>query len=86
MAADEDGCLWIAFYRGWAIARFRPDGELDRLIDVPAHKPLSLCFGGPDRSQLYVVTGTSDDQPGHTGSVLEAPVDVRGLEIGSARI
>src|SRR5438132_10037078 len=35
-------------------------GNLLGVIEVPAFKPLSLCFGGPVRTDLYVVTGSGE--------------------------
>ncbi len=32
---DADGCLWVACVWGSAIARFTPDGEIDRLVPLP---------------------------------------------------
>jgi sugar lactone lactonase YvrE len=83
LATDEDGFVWIAFYRGRCVARFDPDGSLARLVTVPAEKPLSLCFGGPDRTDLYIVTGSSGAE---TGCVFVLPVDVPGTRVDPARI
>ena len=86
LATDEDGFVWVAFYRGGCVARFTAEGALDDVIPVPAPKPLSLCFGGRDRSVLLVVTGTSDERAGTTGSVLCLPARVPGTRVGVARI
>jgi gluconolactonase len=83
LAVDEDGFVWIAFYRGGCVARFDPDGGLARVVTMPVEKPLSLCFGGPDRTDLYIVTGSSGDD---TGSVFFLPVDVPGTRVHLARI
>jgi len=76
----------VAFYKGGCVARFTPSGSVDRVIDLPAEKPLSLCFGGTQRSDLYVVTGTSDTRNDETGSVYRIPVGVRGTKVVVARI
>ena len=36
LAVDEDGGVWVATGEGGALARFEPDGALDRTVDVPA--------------------------------------------------
>ena len=36
------------------IARFAPDGTLDRMIDMPCTRPASVMFGGPDLDVLFV--------------------------------
>ena len=53
---DVDGCLWVAMVQASRIARFTPDGALDRMIDAPTDIPSSLCFGGPDMRTLYVTS------------------------------
>jgi sugar lactone lactonase YvrE len=53
---DAAGCLWVALVQVGKIARFTPDGELDRLIDAPTDLPSCVAFGGPDLSTLYVTS------------------------------
>jgi L-arabinonolactonase len=53
---DADGLMWIAIYGGGKIAAFRPDGALERVIDMPVKLVSSVNFGGPDLDRLYVTT------------------------------
>ncbi|MEJ8850835.1 SMP-30/gluconolactonase/LRE family protein [Variovorax rhizosphaerae] len=53
---DEKGFLWTVLTRAAKLARFASDGSLERLVDVPATYPTSLCFGGPRFEQLYLTT------------------------------
>jgi sugar lactone lactonase YvrE len=53
---DAQGFFWTVLTRAAQLARFAPDGRLDRLVDVPATYPTSLCFGGPRLEQLYLTT------------------------------
>lgn len=55
-AIDSQGNLWVALIQRGAIARFRPDGEFDALIDTPIDMPSSLCFGGKDMKTLFVTS------------------------------
>jgi sugar lactone lactonase YvrE len=86
IATDEDGGVWVAFYRGGCIARFDPTGDAVRVIEMPAPKPLSLCFGGPDRSELYVVTGRSEPGAADTGCIYRLPAGVRGAAVHVAKV
>ena len=53
---DAEGHRWVALGQVGKIARFTPDGELDRLIDAPTDLPSCVAFGGPDLSTLYVTS------------------------------
>jgi sugar lactone lactonase YvrE len=52
-----DGRLWNCRVGGGAsVACFRPDGALDRLVELPCSWPTSCSFGGPDFATLYVTS------------------------------
>lgn len=54
---DADGFLWNCRVAGGAcVARFRPDGGLDRLVELPCTWPTSCVFGGPRFATLYVTS------------------------------
>jgi sugar lactone lactonase YvrE len=86
MTVDAAGYLWVAFWGGWAVRRFAPDGSLDRTIRVGASQASSCAFGGPDLGDLYITSarrGLSPDelttQP-HAGGVFVARPGVTGRE------
>lgn len=56
---DAEGHLWVALVMKGQLARFRPDGTLERLLDLPTPHPSCPCFGGPALDTLYV-TSLSD--------------------------
>lgn len=51
---DTDGCLWSAICEGGVLARFRPDGQIDRRIEMPVKLPGSVMFGGSNLDRLFV--------------------------------
>jgi sugar lactone lactonase YvrE len=53
---DRDGLVWTAIYQGGKIAAFRPDGKLERVVEMPVKLTSSVMFGGPDLDKLYVTT------------------------------
>jgi xylono-1,5-lactonase len=86
MAVDESGCVWVASAVGGCVVRLTPSGEIDQQVDAPARTVTSLCFGGSDRRDLYVVTADNTDDPERKGSVLRTRVDAVGAPVHPARI
>jgi sugar lactone lactonase YvrE len=76
LALDGEGGLWLGAGQG-GLARFAPDGSLDRTVDVPADFVSSLCFGGDDMRDVYVTT---------MGALLHGRADVPGLPVPPATI
>jgi sugar lactone lactonase YvrE len=86
MAVDVEGGIWAAMYQGGAIARFTPDGAVDRVIEVPARDALNLCFTGPDLEDIVVVTQDNTESPERAGSIFRTSVGVQGIPVGRARV
>ncbi|HXZ84476.1 MAG TPA: SMP-30/gluconolactonase/LRE family protein [Myxococcota bacterium] len=86
LAVDVEGGIWVAQYEGGAIARFEPDGRRSARVEVPAHAVTSLCFGGADGRDLYVVTADNATDPSRGGTIFQARSDVAGLPAPFARI
>jgi len=85
MTVDAEGCLWIAFWDGWCLRRFSPEGACIGTLRVPAQKPTSCAFAGPNLDQLFITSASvgleADDlakQPQAGGLFLAAP-GVSGL-------
>lgn len=53
---DTEGCVWSAICEGGKIVRFRPDGGVDRVIEMPVKLPGSVMFGGANLDRLFVPT------------------------------
>lgn len=56
LTVDTDGFLWVAHWDGWRVARYAPDGRLDRTVFLPLPRPTSCCFGGEDMKTLFITT------------------------------
>ncbi len=48
--------MWSAQPMFGRLARYAPDGKLERVIELPVSRGTSVMFGGPDRDILYVTT------------------------------
>jgi gluconolactonase len=86
MAVDAQGLLWVASARAGCVARLTPDGEIDRVLEVPAQTVTSLCFAAGDEPDLYVVTADNTEQPERRGSVFRIDAGVSGAPVHPARI
>ncbi|MBT3172415.1 MAG: hypothetical protein HN333_13420, partial [Rhodospirillaceae bacterium] len=53
-AVDSEGYLWNAMWDGWCLARWAPDGTLDRKIDLPVQRPTCPMFGGENLDTIYL--------------------------------
>ncbi len=71
-AIDADGCIWSACYGAGRIARYTPDGKVDRTIDLPAQQPTSVAFGGHDLGTLFVTSATQRLSPEQLAAQPEA--------------
>jgi sugar lactone lactonase YvrE len=88
---DAEGFLWVAEIDGARVARYAPDGTLDRTIMLPVTKPASVAFGGADMRTLFITTisyGLNEAQRAEqpwAGKLLSLQTDVPGLPEPSFR-
>ena len=58
MTVDAEGCLWVALWDGWGVARFDYRGRRINKIQLPIQRPTSCMFGDENLSTLYVTSAT----------------------------
>ncbi|HKD70445.1 MAG TPA: SMP-30/gluconolactonase/LRE family protein [Candidatus Binataceae bacterium] len=78
LAVDAEGGIWVAVVFSSCVMRFRSDGTLDRKVELPVKKVVSLVFGGADLRDLYVVTAQSRSQK---GAIYRGRSDIPGLPL-----
>ena len=85
MTVDAENCLWIAFWDGWCIRRFSPEGEMLLEVPVPVQKPTSVAFGGADMDRIFISSASRDltmeelrDQP-NAGGLFSFLPGIRGI-------
>jgi gluconolactonase len=86
LAVDAEGGIWVALYRAGAVQRYQPDGRPERRAQVPARAVTSLCFGGGDLRDLYVVTADNTADASRRGSVFRMRSEIAGLPAPFARL
>ena len=65
---------------------FGADGSHRQDIAVPLPMVTSLCFGGEDLRDLYVVTGSRGGPHENCGSIFHLRVAIAGLPLPPARV
>jgi sugar lactone lactonase YvrE len=82
---DSQGYLWNAIFAAGRVVRFAPDGQVDRVIELPVANPTCVCLGGPQLRTLYITTARKflgraqlRREP-LAGAVLAVEVDVPGI-------
>lgn len=53
---DAEGGVWVAEFRAGRVTRLTPEGDVERMIALPASRVTCPMFGGPDFKTLYVTT------------------------------
>ncbi len=86
LAVDQEGTIWVADYGGGAVVGMSPDGELVASIEVPSRAVTSVCFGGSDGLDLYIVTADNTAERGHKGTVFRTRAQVPGVPVPLARV
>ena len=86
LAVSSDGAVWVAVAGGSCVAVFEPDGSVRERITVPMPMCTSVCFGGDDLRDLYIVTGSDGVEGDREGSVYRERVGVQGLPVPLARV
>ncbi|HZC16248.1 MAG TPA: SMP-30/gluconolactonase/LRE family protein [Caulobacteraceae bacterium] len=81
-----DGSVWVADARGGRVAVFEPDGTHRMDVAVPLPMVTSLCFGGDDLRDLYVVTGSDGGRSECCGTIFRMRAEVAGPPLAPARV
>jgi D-xylonolactonase len=82
----SDGSVWVADAHGGRVVVFDQDGTHWQDMPVPLPMVTSLCFGGDDLRDLYIVTGSRGGPSENCGSIFRTRVAVAGLALPPARV
>lgn len=80
LTVDDEGFLWVAMWGGGRVCRYDPAGRLVATVDVPVTNVSSCCFGGPDRSTLFITTSRLgvDEPEADAGRIFRVDAGVTG--------
>lgn len=79
MTFDAEGGLWIACWGGSQVARFAPDGVLDRVIRLPASQITSCTFAGEALDRMFVTSAAIGVDEPEGGALFEVDPGCQGL-------
>ncbi len=77
---DAQGYLWNCRFYGNCVVRVAPDGQIDRVIEMPVQNITTCTFGGPDLKTLFVTTASIQAPAGDrlAGSLFSIQTDIPG--------
>lgn len=78
-AMDAEGYIWNARWDGACLLRLSPEGEVDRVVELPVSRPTSCVFGGKDLRTLYITSAASPLAQPLDGAVLAIELEVPGM-------
>ena len=86
LAVASDGSVWVADARGGRVVVLAPDGSHRNDIGVTLPMVTSVCFGGDDLRDLYIVTGSDGSGRENAGTIICVRADVAGQIRPLARV
>jgi gluconolactonase len=87
LVVDQEGTVWVALADGGhGVAGYGLDGRQRGFIRIPEPMCTSVCFGGDDRRDLYIVSGSNGTGREKGGAVHRMRMEVPGVAKSPARI
>jgi gluconolactonase len=86
LVVSEDGAVWVALAGGSGVAVYEASGSLRETIEIPHPMCTSVCFGGDDLKDLYIVSGSDGLEGDQRGGVFKHRAGVAGLAVPEAKV
>ena len=87
LVVSEDGSVWVALAGGGkGVAVFGADGAMNDFVEIPLPMCTSVCFGGDDLRDLYIVSGSEGAADAQSGAVFLHRASVPGLPVAPAAV
>jgi gluconolactonase len=87
LVVSADGAVWVALAGGGkGVAVFETSGRQRDFVEIPDPMCTSVCFGGNDLRDLYVVSGSEGAGSARAGAVYVTRTDVAGVPVAPARV
>ncbi|NOX51493.1 MAG: SMP-30/gluconolactonase/LRE family protein [Gammaproteobacteria bacterium] len=87
LVVSQDGAVWVALADGGkGVVVFDANGTQREHIEIPHPMCTSVCFGGDDMRDLYIVSGSQGLPGDKQGGIFRVRTDVPGLPVPLAKI
>jgi D-xylonolactonase len=87
LVVSVDGAVWVALAGdGHGVAVYAPDGRQRDFVEIPQAMCTSVCFGGDDLRDLYIVSGSEGTGTDRGGCVYKHRTTIAGLPVAPARV
>jgi D-xylonolactonase len=86
LVVAEDGTVWVALASSGGVQVFAPDGGKRQFVAIPKPMCTSVCFGGDDLRDLYIVCGSRGTDSENAGAVYKVRSEVAGVPVAPARV
>jgi gluconolactonase len=86
LVVDSGGMVWVAEPNSGLVVGYARDGRVAGRIAVPVPMVTSMCFGGEDLRDLYIVSGSEGQETDRGGGIYKVRVEVSGLPSHKARV
>lgn len=84
LTIDKHGYLWSALWNGFKVVRYTPNGDIDRIVDMPVQRPTNCMFGGRYLDTLYITSCSRDvneneSLPAPSGALFSINIGISGI-------
>ncbi len=59
LTVDSEGYVWSAHWGGYCVTRYDPNGQIERVVQLPVAQVTSCVFGSPELTDLYITSAWS---------------------------
>lgn len=62
LTVDAEGYIWCAYWDGWEVVRYAPNGEVTAVLPMPVQRPTSCTFGESlsHGNSLFITSARTD--------------------------
>jgi gluconolactonase len=87
LAVSLDGRVWVALAGGGhGVGVFSPEGEMVEHVEIPQPMCTSVCFGGPELSELFIVSGSDGMDSDRAGAIYRYHPETAGVPVTAAGV